>query len=436
MSSTNRETDTDKVKQHTVDEIYGEMRARTDVSGSPTEDYLEVAIYRQCGDGWELFLSNESTVCWGLPRVQRSQQHDVRQWVQALTQARCVAVTQVPSTRGLLYAVDVTAVDAVSPPGVWVPATIARSEWQLGQRRLSATAACCVCMLAQCASWDRYVAPVSWEIVAGIRVCALRTPTLPPATHTNCYIVGSAELIVIDPGSPYADQHDVVVAAIESLVAHGARMAEVWLTHHHGDHVGGAQRLAEQYGVAIAAHEHTAHLLAGRVDVTRFISDGDCQVLSGDTPRTLRALHTPGHAPGHLCFIETATGAAIVGDMLASVGTILIDPSDGDMAQYIASLHRLNQQEARFLLPAHGDAITAPSARIERYVHHRQWREQRVWAALGNSPRCAAELVKLAYADVSPAIYSLAQRSMLSHLYKLAAEGRAEQGPDGWVRKV
>src|SRR5262249_26246073 len=131
-----------------------------------------------------------------------------------------------------------------------------------------------------------------------IRVLPLRTPTLPPATRTNCYIVGeSARAVVIDPATPWSDQQEEFDAYVD---AHHIRLAEVVLTHHHVDHVGDAARVAARYGLGVAAHAETAARLRGRVEVTRLIGDGE-RLDYG--PSGLRAKHTPGHAPGHLCFV-------------------------------------------------------------------------------------------------------------------------------------
>src|SRR5687767_6057238 len=146
-------------------------------------------------------------------------------------------------------------------------------------------------------------------VAPGIRVLALRTPTLPPAAHTNTYLVGPDQgpQIVIDPGTPYPDQQSVLERAISEEADAGRPLAMVLLTHHHGDHVGGAVAVATRFSVPIAAHANTAQRLKGRVDVTRELVDGE--VVHGVT-----CLYTPGHADGHLCF--ELGGASIVGDMV------------------------------------------------------------------------------------------------------------------------
>jgi len=270
----------------------------------------------------------------------------------------------------------------------------------------------------------RDVAPAILTPVApGIRVLALRTPTLPPATHTNVYLVGpdAGPVAVIDPGSPYPEQQAVLDGALAM-----SPPAAVLLTHHHGDHVGGAAALAARWSVPIVAHPVTARLLGDRVRVTQTAEDGE--VIYGAT-----AILTPGHAEGHLCF---AVGDTIIaGDMVAGVGTILIDPAEGDMAVYLASLERLLARPQMTLLPAHGPALPDGHAKLREYLAHRLLREAKVVAALGDEPRALRALVADVYSDTPRAAWPLAERSLLAHLVKLAREQRARDAGDGsWSR--
>jgi len=259
-------------------------------------------------------------------------------------------------------------------------------------------------------------------LAPGIRVLALRTPTLPPATHTNVYLVGPDEgpWIAVDPGSPYPDQQAVLDRALEQV-----GLAYVLLTHHHGDHVGGAAALAKRFGAPIAAHANTAKRLP-KLSIERLLADGD--ELAG-----LECVFTPGHADGHLCFARD--GYTIAGDMVAGLGTILIDPSEGDMALYLASLERLLARPQTVLLPAHGPALPDGHAKLREYIAHRRMREAKIAVALGNSDESVGELVARAYADTPRMLWPLAERSLLAHLHKLAVEGRArEVAPGRWSR--
>ncbi len=267
-------------------------------------------------------------------------------------------------------------------------------------------------------------------VAPGIRVLALRTPTLPPAAHTNVYLVGPAvgPQLVVDPGSPYEDQQAILDAALQRDAEQGRPLATILLTHHHGDHVGGAAALAERWRVPVAAHPLTARRLAGRIDVTRLLHDGD--ELEG-----MRCIHTPGHADGHLCF-ELGT-AIVAGDMVAGLGWILIDPSEGNMALYLASLQRLIERVPTVLLPAHGPAITDAPGKLREYIAHRLMREQKLVTALAaRHDASLAELLPEVYSDTPKPLWPLAERSLRAHIDKLVVEARArEVGAERWTTR-
>jgi endoribonuclease LACTB2 len=260
---------------------------------------------------------------------------------------------------------------------------------------------------------------------------ATRTPTLPPATHTNSYALGGRQLLLVEPATPYAGEQREWIAWARALASTGRELVAIVATHHHPDHVGGVDVLSRELGVPVWAHAETAARLAG-VRVARRLVDGERLALDGPEPETWRVLHTPGHAPGHVCLFEEETRILVVGDMVATVGTILIAPGDGDMREYLAQLARLAALGARAALPAHGAPIDAPAAHFERYAAHRAMREAKVLAALaaaGAGGATLAELLPNAYDDTALHLFPLAALSLQAHLEKLEKDGRARVEP-------
>jgi glyoxylase-like metal-dependent hydrolase (beta-lactamase superfamily II) len=267
-----------------------------------------------------------------------------------------------------------------------------------------------------------------------------RTPTLPPATHTNSYALGGREVLLVEPATPYEDEQRDWLAWARGLASSGRRLVAIALTHHHPDHVGGAAFFAAELGLPVWAHRATAERLP-ELHVDRMLQDGEALVLDDEVPWRWRVLHTPGHAVGHVCLHEERTRTIVVGDMVASVGTILIAPGEGDMTEYLAQLERLALLDADVALPAHGDPIAAgvgpsPTELFRHYVKHRLGREAKVAAALANvgaEGESLQALVPVVYADTPPAMWPIALLSLEAHLLKLEREGRARRAIRGWA---
>lgn len=265
-----------------------------------------------------------------------------------------------------------------------------------------------------------------WEVAPGLRMMPVATPTIFPATHTNSFLVGTGHLLIVEPASPFPEEIERMALRIESLVHEGFVVDGLVLTHHHPDHVGGAMALRERLGVPVIAHERTAQRLEGEVVIDRRVGDGDRLTIDGPTRMELELLHTPGHAPGHLCLFERRSGALIAGDMVAGVGTILVEPYDGDMQLYLDSLARLRDLGSTMVLPAHGGVVRDPKSWLSYYMAHRLAREAKIVAALAeiDQPATVDELVPIAYADTSPTAWPLARMASTAHLDKLVREGR------------
>jgi len=264
----------------------------------------------------------------------------------------------------------------------------------------------------------------------------VRTPTRPPATHTNCYLVHtSEELLIFDPGSPYEDEQQALAQCVDELIAEGRKVREIVLTHLHPDHVGGVNVLKKHLGgsVPVAAHRMTAQFLTD-VQVDRFIEDGEEIVLTGEPRIQLRALHTPGHALGHLCFHDDQRGVLLTGDNIVGLGSVLIDPPQGNMSDYLASLKRMGElPNLSVLFGGHGPAMATPYQKISEYISHRLEREKNILEAVREGAGTPKEIVERVYTDVSPKAYAMAERAVLAHLEKLAADGSVQLEGNLWV---
>jgi glyoxylase-like metal-dependent hydrolase (beta-lactamase superfamily II)/8-oxo-dGTP pyrophosphatase MutT (NUDIX family) len=234
---------------------------------------------------------------------------------------------------------------------------------------------------------------------------------------TNSYLVGTDELAVIDPG-PAIDSH------VDRLVEAGAgRIRWILVTHTHVDHSPAAALLKARTGAELLGRprpEHGSQDHAFRPD--RVLEDGERLAVAGIT---LRAVHTPGHASNHLCYLLEETRMLFTGDHVMQGSTVVINPPDGDMRVYLASLERLLHEDIAIFAPGHGYLIGGPHKEVRRLIRHRLAREAKVAAAIARlGAPTLEEMLPAVYDDVHPRIHPVAARSLTAHLEKLVAEGK------------
>jgi len=229
-------------------------------------------------------------------------------------------------------------------------------------------------------------------------------------TGNNTYLLPGRVPALIDAG--VGDEGHL--KSIDSSLA-GGGLARVLITHGHPDHVGGLQRVLERWPAA---------------ELIRFGCEKDV-VDAGDG--RLRLLHTPGHAPDHLCFFDEDTRDLYCGDLARLGGSIVIPASKGgNLRHYLESLRRVRALSPKRLLPGHGPIVDDPEALIDEYLRHRAQREDEVVAALQDGLKTPEEMVPRIYGVLNPALSAAAADSVLAHLVKLHDEQRAIVSDQGW----
>lgn len=256
-------------------------------------------------------------------------------------------------------------------------------------------------------------------------------PGMMTGPGTNTYFIGddTGDLAMIDPGPDIASHADL-------LIKHaGNRLRWICCTHTHQDHSPASRAVARATGAKIIGFGRVPD--DGRQD-TLFTPD---RALAHDDVVDcgrfkLRAIHTPGHASNHLCYLLEGAGLLFTGDHVMQGSTVVISPPDGDMHDYFASLNQLSSYDIVAFAPGHGHVIETPREEVAKIIAHRLKREQKVIDALLKAKAATLdELVPVVYDDVSPKLHVPARRSLHAHLLKLGRDGRAAEVNGQWCMR-
>lgn len=259
-----------------------------------------------------------------------------------------------------------------------------------------------------------------------VRRITAPNPGVMTGPGTNSYLVGTEAIAMIDPG-PSIESH------IDALLqAAGNKLRWVLCTHAHHDHSPAAQAVHAATGAQLIGMPPPP----GERHDQKFapawaIEDGERLAGAGFT---LRAVHTPGHASNHMCYLLEEEKLLFTGDHVMQGSTVVIGPPDGSMSAYLKSLEKLLDVDIARFAPGHGHPIDTPHDEVRKLIRHRLGREQKVMTALAKVRRGDLDaLVAHAYDDVSPKLHTIAKRSLFAHLEKLEVDGKARREGEAWM---
>lgn len=263
-------------------------------------------------------------------------------------------------------------------------------------------------------------------------IIPLDTDTVPPYTTTNTVAYGRREFVLIDPATKRGDQQDFLKSYVEQRIDRGDQLVGIYLSHHHGDHVGAAAFIAKIFGTPIYAHQRASKHLD--FSLSKHVDDGDLIKLGA---LSLKILYTPGHAESHIVFYDPDQKILIAGDMITDRGTVLIPPGTGSLKVYLESLTKLSRLELTAVVPGHGLVIKKDANQfLIRAIKHRLGRLLSIYETLEkNQDRVldGTDITNLVYQNnIAESLMFFAQLSVESSLYWLKESGLAKNPDYKW----
>ncbi len=269
------------------------------------------------------------------------------------------------------------------------------------------------------------------ELAHGVHLLPEGLSLFPGVYPPNVYLIEGEENGLVDTGlndpAAAASRLEYVKARIKG------RLKYIFITHGHPDHLGGARLFMKELGGQLVAHRSEEERLKNAAGGAGYrLVDGGERFDLGTA--AVEAVHTPGHCPGHVCYLLEPTGALFCGDHVPGRGTTVVIPPRGDMSAYLGSLRRLLALDLKLACPGHGPVITAPKKKIGELVQHRLAREAQLLELLSRCAWRTEEMVREVYPELDPRLEEMARGQILAHLTKLRNEGLAEHKGTKWFR--
>ena len=289
-------------------------------------------------------------------------------------------------------------------------------------------------MVSACAEMakDPPSGPHRFEYGPGVECILIPTNTLPPSTHTNCFVLGErgGQRVIVDPAIRDEEGFNLLMDKVEEIRGDGSTILCTIFTHRHQDHLGDMDLISQIYQAPVWASEETLSALP-EIPGTRKLSEGDIVSVDGPSGRSnWEVLETPGHCPGQICLVGEP--GVVAADNCTMVGTILVPSGDGDMGAYISGLERLRDLRPHTLFAGHGPLIPNPERTLTQYIEHRKARHAKVLEAVRSGCSTLREIASSAYSDSPGANPALAEDQALSHLKELVRTGEVRGTSDGF----
>lgn len=266
------------------------------------------------------------------------------------------------------------------------------------------------------------------EIYPGVHRLLAPNPGPFTGPGTNTYAVGRENIALIDPGPANQSHVDTLVAEL------GSRVRWLLCTHTHLDHSPGVKLVLEKLDHTVEVIGMPAPTGIGQDQTflpTLPVKHGD---LLQTEEFTLEAIHTPGHASNHLCFLYREAGMLFTGDHIMQGSSVIISPPDGDMKAYMDAVDNLKQYPLEYLAPAHGHIMVSPQQVLEFTLEHRLLREVKVSNAMAQVKQATLdELLPVVYDDVPRFMHPAARQSLWAHLLKFQQENKVSVEHETWV---